>query len=254
MCKQPAGSAGTTPTSGSGYGSLGNAYQRAGETGCAIQAYEHGIALDPRSAPLQYSLGMSLYAQGKSGAAAEALRRSLEFDPDMASAHLALGAIDHEAGRKTEAVQQWELALQADPTMLMALDWLGKAQIEAGQFATAIALLQHAPETEDLTLDLILADSKAGLFDDAIAVAADRSKSHADWVRLPNAWATVLVQRNRYQEALSVLRAAVAAHPQDESTSLLYLKVLTLTGDSTRRLRWQRHCSGRSQMILTRFI
>ena len=234
-CPAPPGLPAVTPgttMSANDYGRRGNAFQGMGNMECAAKAYQQGLALNPDSAPLQYSLAISLYTQGKRQPAVAALERSIALDPGLAQPHLALGVIDHDMGLTAKAMQQWQLALKADPTLPLALDWLAKARIEAGQYTAAADLLRTAPVTEDLTLDLVAAETRSGQADDAIARAQERIVAHPDWVRLPAALATVFVQRNRYEEALAVLRAAAAKHPHDEATSLLYLKVLTLTGDT----------------------
>ncbi len=229
----PAGPAITpgTAMSANDYGRLGNAFQNTGNMECAAKAYRQGLDLNPDSAPLQYSLAISLYTQGKRQPAIAALERSIAVDPSLAQPHLALGVIDHDMGLTAKAMQQWQLAVKADPTLPLALDWLAKARIEAGQYTAAADLLRTAPVTEDLTLDLVAAETRSGQSDDAVARAQERILAHPDWVRLPDALATVFVQRNRYEEALAVLRTAVAEHPHDEATGLLYLKILTLTGN-----------------------
>ena len=129
-------------------------------------AFRRGIALDGNSAPLYYSLGFTLYASGRKAEAVRALERSVGLDPTLAQPHLALGVLDHEQGEPAKAIRQWQLALRADPSMVIAMDWLAKAYIEAGQPEMAADLLQNAPQTEDLTLDLITAETRTGRYDE----------------------------------------------------------------------------------------
>jgi tetratricopeptide (TPR) repeat protein len=217
---------------GSDYGTLGNWFQQRRQFSCAAATFRRGILIDPASAALYYSLGISLYANGQAKEAAVALNKSIALDPNQAAAHLALGVIDHEEGRRSEALGHWEKVLLIDPGMVTAIDWIAKARIEAGQYSAAAEMLKAAPDDEELVLDLIVADSKAGSFDEAISRGRQAVEAHPGWSSAVGALATVLVQRNRYEEAAAVLRKAQEYHSGDRALDLLYLRVLALKGDT----------------------
>ena len=206
-------------------------FQQAGRYGCAAEAYRSAAALDPASATLEYSLGSNLYAAQEMEGAVTALKKAIALNPSMMQAHLTLGVVDHDRGMTKDALREWQEALRLDPSSVTAIDWIAKARMEAGQYATAAELLRDAPEDEELLLDLIVADSKAGMFDEAIGKGQAAIQQHPEWKRIYRALATVLVQRNRYEEAAETLRTGLALQPGDLPTRLLYLRVLILKGD-----------------------
>ncbi len=212
------------------YAELGAAFAQEKDFSCAAQAFAQAAALEPSSAELAYKLGTALYASQRTADAEQALSRSVALDPSSAEAHLALGLVDHDLGKPAEALRQWEAALLLHPTSVTTIDWIAKARMEAGQYTTAAELLRTAPADEQLTFDLIEADSKAGLFDEAVAAGETSIKAHPDWRRVYVALSTVLVERNRPEDAASVLRRAVALYPDELSLTIPYLRVLVLSG------------------------
>jgi tetratricopeptide (TPR) repeat protein len=224
---QPAG-----PKQANDYAALGAMFEERKDFSCAADAFAHAAALDPSSASLAYQLGSALYAARRMTEAERALSRSVALDPARPEARLALGVVDHDMGHSSEALHQWEAALRIDPASITTLDWIAKARIEAGQFTTAAELLRTAPSDEELTLDLMVADSKAGLFDEAIDRGEGAIKTHQDWRRVCVALSTVFVQRNRLEDAAAVLRKAITIDPGDPILTVPYLRVLVLKGDS----------------------
>jgi tetratricopeptide (TPR) repeat protein len=198
---------------------------------CAIPAFQSALRLDPNSARFHYFLGLSLYSSGRVGASVTELRRSIELDPHDLRPHLALGVAFHQLGRAADAEAEWETALAIDPNSVTALDWLAKERISDGQFGAAIELLSAAPPDEDLTLDLALAYSQSGEFDKAAQTLTDALAKTPGETRLSTALATVYVQSHRYQDATNLIRATLNAHPGDEATELLYLRLLVLQDD-----------------------
>lgn len=215
------------------YATLGAWFEQQKQFGCAADSFKKAAVLDPSSASLQYSVGISFYSSGQLPKAAEALNRAVALNPSSVESRLALGVVLHDIGSKSEALRQWEAALNIDPGSIIALDWIAKARIEAGQYTAAIDMLRTAPADEELTLDLVIAYSKAGMSDQAIAILEKTLVRQSGSLRLSNALATVFVQRHRYADAVTILKKSSEQHPNDHDTELLYLRVLILMGDST---------------------
>ena len=226
-----AGRDSANPKQASSYAALGAMFEQNKEFACAAEAFSHAAALDPSSATLAYELGTALYATRRMTDARRALSRSVALDPSRAEARLALGVVEHDLGNSPEALRQWEAALRIDPMSVTTMDWIAKARIEAGQYTTAAELLHTAPADEELTLDLIVADSKAGLFDEAINQGEKALGLHQDWLRVDVALATVFVERNRLEDAAALLRKSLATHPGNPSLTVAYLRVLVLNDD-----------------------
>lgn len=215
-----------------GLGALGNWFAQHGRDECAVQAYASGLQLDPNSAPLHYSLGLALYALGDKAQAKLQLQRSLTLDPASDRAYLTLGVLAHDRGEGAEAVHDWEQAARLNPDSSVALDWIAKARLEAGENTAAIDLLRTAPAVEDLSVDLVIAYSRAARFEEAIKAGQAALAVHPDWLRLRMAVATVLTQRNRYQEAVTLLQPAIATKNGPLDLQVLYLRILVLMNDN----------------------
>lgn len=214
------------------YANLGALFEKRKQFDCAADSFTHAVALNPSSARLQYSLGTSLYAAGRMAESESALMHAIELDPALTNAYLALGVVDHDLGKRKEALLLWQDALRRDPGSVTAMDWIAKARMESGQYTAAAELLRNAPDDEELDLDLIVAESKAGMFDEAIAHGTNNLRLHPDWLRLYTAVATVYVQRNRFEEASNLLKTAITTNRGNAPLEMLYLRVLVLKGDA----------------------
>ena len=202
------------------------------QTQCAVEAYRRGLKIDPSSAPLHYSLGMAFYAAGSMALAADEMEQTIRLDPRFDQAFLVLGIIAHDRGDRDGALKQWQKAAMLNPGSSTVLDWIARTRMEAGQFTEALDLLATAPDSEDLAVDALIAASKASLVEKGIATAQRRLAAHPDWKGLRRALATVLVQRNRFEDAMTLLRAALKDEPNSVDLQVLTLRVLILMGDS----------------------
>jgi tetratricopeptide (TPR) repeat protein len=198
---------------------------------CAVSAFQAAVRLDPHYARFRYFLGITYYSAGKTDLAIAELNRAARLDLHDTHSRLALGTALNKAGRGVEAEAAWQEALQIDPASVTGLDWLAKSRIARRDYAGAIDLLRSAPTDEDLTLDLSLAYSNAGDLDTAGSVLSDATRAKSDSMRLATALATVLARAHRYEEAISALKTALAAHPNDPGLQLLDLRLLVLKGD-----------------------
>ena len=213
------------------WAALGGWFGERRQYACAIPAFRAALHIEPSSASLHYYLGLTLHSFGQSKDALAEIQRSIELDPNQLQPRLLDGVVLNQTGRPAEAEEAWEGALRVDPSSVIALDWLAKARISDGQFVAAIDLLNTAPSDEDLTLDLALAYSQAGLFDKAAETLNTALAKAPAELRLSAALAAVYVQSHRYQDATNLVRATLDAHPHDSATELLYLRLLVLQDD-----------------------
>ena len=227
----PALLAKTRPASAVSFQELGKWFEGSGQLKCAAEAYKREVALAPDSAQAHLSLGRTLQASGMRDEAARELRSSISLDAFSKAAHLALGVLEHDRGNQVEALRQWQQVVRLDPSSVTALDWIAKTRIESHQYTAAVDLLATAPEDEDLRIDSVVANSRAGFFEQAIATGQASIANHADWLRLRMTVATILVQRNRFQEAIALLQTGLQARPDVMELETLYLRVLVLMGD-----------------------
>ena len=230
----PALVARTNPATAAGYQELGNWFEGSGQAKCASEAYRRQVALTPASSKAHLSLGRALQAAGLRDEAALELQQATNLDPSSKTARLALGVLEHDRGNQAEALHQWQEVVRLDPESVTALDWIAKTRIENHQYTAAVDLLSTAPDDEDLVVDRVIAYSKAAFFEQAISAGNASIAKHADWLRLRMAVATILVQRNRFQEAVALLQAGLQAHPAEIDLEVLYLRVLVLVGDLSK--------------------
>jgi tetratricopeptide (TPR) repeat protein len=224
----------TRPGTVIAYQNLGRWFEAKGQFECAAEVYHRQVSLAPKSANAHLFLGRALQASGMRDEAALELNHAVDLDPSSKAARLALGALEHDRGNQAEALSQWQEVIHLDPESVTALDWIAKTRIEAHQYTAALDLLASAPDSEDLVVDRVIASSKAAFFEEAIDVGMKAIEKHPDWLRLRMAVATILVQRNRFQEAVALLETAIRGQPNDLDLKTLFLRVLVLMGDMSK--------------------
>jgi Flp pilus assembly protein TadD len=199
---------------------------------CAAEAYRSALKFEPGSAELYYLVGLSLYSSGRPDVAVDALQQSIFLMPEVLKPRLILAATLDQLQRSEDAKIQWEAALKIDRRSTVALDGLSKNLIAAGDYPSAIALLQSAPHSEDLTLDLALALGKAGKFAQASDLLTQALRANPSSLRLSNAMATVFINQGHFQEAVRWAAKSARLHPHDLEAQKFYLRVLVLNSDS----------------------
>lgn len=224
----------TKPATAVAYQNLGQWFEGKGQLKCAAEAYRQQVLLAPGSANAHLLLGRALQVLSVGDEAALELNRAVDLDPSSKTARLALGALEHDRGNQVEALRQWQEVIHLDPDSITALDWIAKTRIEAHQYTAALDLLSNAPDNEDLVVDRVVASSKAAFFEQAITTGMTAIEKHADWLRLRMAVATILVQRNRFQEAIALLEIGLQSQPDQIDLETLYLRVLVLMGDLSK--------------------
>jgi Flp pilus assembly protein TadD len=160
----------------------------------SVTLWTRAVELDPRNDVALYNLALALDAAGDESGATRRYHEVIGLVPDHAPARenlarLEAARLEREAGaaaasgRLEEAVLLYGRALEQDPARLHARRSRGMALAQLGRFAQALPDLQAAVA--------------AGGAEPEIAAAL----------------AFVLVQEGRRDEAVGVLREAVARHP-----------------------------------------
>jgi tetratricopeptide (TPR) repeat protein len=103
-----------------------------------VEAYEHALALDPRSAGAQVNLG-TIYFHLKDYARAESFYAgALESDPRYPLAHFNLGNLYDERGEQSKALLHYTLAVRLDPAYGDAHYNLALLYQSSGQLMSAV--------------------------------------------------------------------------------------------------------------------
>jgi tetratricopeptide (TPR) repeat protein len=210
--------------------------------GDAVTRYQESVALDDRSARLQYKLGLALYRSGQMPEADAALRRALDLDPQFAEAHYALG-LCLRAGRRTdEAARAMERAVAIAPALLPAREELADIYAATRRHEArlahleALAALQPSPARER---QLALGYARAGQFDRAIAQLARAAARYPDdpdvYLTLGRLWLERAEDGGRVElnKALEALENGVGGDSSSEAMALLG-RALLLAGDAAR--------------------
>jgi tetratricopeptide (TPR) repeat protein len=242
----------------------GMANERTGNYPGAVRAYERGLAVAPENVELLNALGFALFQQGQSREAVAALEKALAADPKHVKAHnnLALASVDlgelevaeahyreslalepqaaiysdlgfvlEREGLDDEAVEQYEKALALDPKSATAHYNLGGVLIRRGEAAAAErhfrAALEGKPSAPAYA-GLGLALYQQGEVGEAIASL--RAGIEAD-PKHPAAYGqlgTILMERERFEEAAANYRLLVEAQPSADAHQKLAQALLRL--------------------------
>ncbi|MBI5753489.1 MAG: serine protease [Hydrogenophilales bacterium] len=153
------------PGSGTAWYSLGIAYDKAGQTAKAIEAYQQALRIDPEDAEAWNNLGYAYDIAGQIAKAIEAYQQALRINPAYAAAWYNLGIAYDNAGQIAKAIEAYQQALRINPEDANAWNNLGVAYDNAGQTARAIEAYQQAlrinPEDAKAWYNLGIAYDKA---------------------------------------------------------------------------------------------
>jgi tetratricopeptide (TPR) repeat protein len=242
---------------------------------------EEALRLDPSRGVTYTQLALVEAARGQAGAAETAFRRAIELAPNEVGCHLALANFYWSSGRLSEAEKGLESAVALDPdsestNRALAVFSLASGRVEqAERYLKRVSDLSRSPSAifslaeyyiatkrtaravellEPLVRDAHIAGAKHRLAR-AYAAAGESAKALAlieeNLAANPHDSATLLLKgqllldKNRREEALPIVKAAVdaeptsiAAHHSDASTQ----RVVTRTGPRPRSER----CSSRT--------
>lgn len=232
------------------YANLGDWFAGQKQFLCAADAFAQAAGLEPASAGLDYKWGLSLYLAGQARPAAARLLAAERLAPGDAKTHLALAAALDGLQQRRAAEKEWRAALAIDADSgansaaddADALDGLSTDLLADQDNGAVIALLdqptlgtQRAERTPRQSLNLGLAYARRLQLEQASRVLGDGLATTPDSLPLAQELATVLILRDRTEEAEQVLSAALERHPGDFDTQVLYLRVL-ITAESDQAL------------------
>jgi Flp pilus assembly protein TadD len=221
-----------------GYADLGTWFRDRQQFGCAAEAFEKALEMEPDSAHLAYLLGASLNSSGNPRAAIGPLQQSVRLDSKVLQPHLILGAAFDQMHDTMNAEIEWKAALAIDPKSTIARSALSKDLLADQDYGSEIALLRAASGsaqlTPDLTVDLALAYGKTGMLQDANVVLRTALRAHPASLLLAKALSATLVLQARKEEAAGVLETAMKQHPADLGVQLLYLRILVMQDETTK--------------------
>jgi superkiller protein 3 len=135
-----------------------------------------------------------------------------------------------QASQGADAEREWRAALAIDPASAMALDGLSRDLVNDKDYSATIVLLDSSAHRGQRTplqaLNLGMAYARTLQLNEASRVLREGLNSTPDSLSLADELAVVLMLLGRSEEADTVLTAALARHPDDLNTQVLYLRVL----------------------------
>jgi tetratricopeptide (TPR) repeat protein len=212
------------------YANLGTWFADKKQFDCAAAAFASASGLQPQSASFAYLWGLSLYSAGQDAAAVEPLDKARELDPNDIRPHLVLGAVMDRLKKSADAETEWRAALAIDPDSTVALDRLSQDLIDTKDYSSVAALLDRPGKERVRTplqsLNLGVAYAGRVELDKAVSVLREGLNNNPDSLPIANELAVLLMLVGRDDEASAVFDLALAKHPDDQPTQILYLHTL----------------------------
>ena len=205
---------------------LGLAYEKSGDLKNATAAYEGALALDPKDTETSLHLGQLLIRQNRAAEAEARFRLVLESDPASPSALSGL-AQTLEAEKKPEAAAAYRDYLKTQPDDKAARQRLVHLLIASQEFDEALAEMEKAqkggtPSLESLKLraDILIGQKK---WDQAVAVLKQAVALAPQDAQLRGGLGRTYLQQRDFPSAEKELKAAVGL----DAKNLTYWKDLT---------------------------
>lgn len=208
---------------------LGIAQLRARQYDEALISLNEAIKRDSRQLAALRSRAEVFIARGKLPEAIADLRSASQFDTSS-QVKLRLAEVFSQAKQHSEAIELFQQILKAEPDNAEARTGLAAVMIESGRADEAIseleALIEKQPNRADLRAqlgELYLAKQPDRAFEHYSAAA----KLEPHDVRYQIGIGTSLVRLRRFQDAVPVLRGALAQNPPDEIAYFAHTNLAT---------------------------
>ncbi|MEO8004600.1 MAG: tetratricopeptide repeat protein [Betaproteobacteria bacterium] len=227
---------------------LGIGLEAIGNADEAKESFERALALDPADIYANYNLGRQLVARESLAEAEPLLMRAIAGNPDFVDARVVLSGLLESKGNFIDAATELEKVLQIQPDYFGALKNYAEVLFKLQRTDDAISALRRAfaMQPHDFAVNFKLGtlllqtdkgreaerhfqaalrsnpdslESRVGLVNihleqndlDAAALQAETVlRKRPDWVDLLFDYGLILKRMNRYAEAESVFRRAVA--------------------------------------------
>jgi tetratricopeptide (TPR) repeat protein len=189
----------------------------------------------PDYAPARRWLGAVYYSLGAYHAAIEELEALIELDPDDYHPHRLIGLMYWDFERYTEAIPHYERALELNPPA----DVEGEIRVELARslaalhrYEEALETLEEAPESAAARLVAARSHWNSGRPELARELLASAQAENATDREAYLLEADMRSADGEFEQALEVMRDAVAEHPHDAECRYRYALLLEQTGHS----------------------
>lgn len=208
---------------------LGSWYASRNKFGCAVDTFQAALKREPSSAQLHYLTGLALFGGGHEPEAITQVQQATRLDPTVIKPHLVLAELLDRAGENADGEEQWKQALAIDPASLPALEGLSTDLLLRKDYIGVIKLLDPAPRTEPLALNLARAYGLLNYPEQASQVLADGLKLAPKSLPLTKALAAVHIHQHKFEDAINILRQALVDHPGDQEAEYQLFRTLVMS-------------------------
>ncbi len=238
--------------------SLGNAYNKQGRYGEAIDSYREALRINPEDAETWINLGIAYGKQGRYNKAIGSFREALRINPEHAESWYNLGVIYGKQGRYDKAIDSYREALRINPEHAKAWYNLGIAYGKQGRYDKAIDSYREAlrinPEDAEAWNNLGIAYTRQERYDKAIDSYHEALRINPEYAEAWNNLGNVYGQQGRYGKAIDSCREALRINPeyagawavlslsyknngQHSQAKKAYWRLRELDPDSARKIR-----------------
>lgn len=190
----------------------GSSAMQRGDLPAARAAFQHAIALAPRSAEAHFGLGLVQLRAGELAPAIDSLNQATSINPRLGGAHLFLGIARSQAGETEAALADVRAELVLNPDNIEALTWAGIIALGSDHPELAAAPLDHAVTLEPRNAQLLYYDGRAH----AQAAAVVMSRLYAldpHSVLVHRALAESYAESNQPEKAITEYTTALGKQP-----------------------------------------
>jgi len=208
---------------------LGSWYASHNKFACAVDTFQAALKRDPSSAQLHYLTGLALFGGRHEPEAIAEIQQSTRLDPSVIKPHLVLAELLDRAGKNADGETQWKQALDIDPNSAPALEGLSTDLLARKAYTDVIRLLDRAPRSEPLALNLARAYAQLDDPNQAKQALVDGLKLSPKSLLLVQALAAAHIHERQYEDAIRDLHQALVDHPDDQGVELQLLRTLVVS-------------------------
>jgi tetratricopeptide (TPR) repeat protein len=233
----------SAPESLRGHLALGHIHELESRFDDAEAAYRHALEVAPTNGRIYDSLAQLARKRNDTKGEMEVLREKLEVLPDDRAALMRKAELLDESGDRSGAIATLEQLVAEHPDDIGAEFQLGAFYLQAGKDADAVKQFEsiasgveasRSPELfAEVQFFLGRAYSELGRSDDARSALTSIPPDSPRFADARVALAQLYEGEERHAEALSELRLAVRAVPEDERLQVYQARLMQRTGDLT---------------------
>jgi len=199
--------------------SLGFVYAASKQHGKALEQFKLVLAANPRHAHTHHNIANSLYGLGVYEEAISHYQSALSIDGKLTDSLIHCGMAYHKLGQTDAAIACLHRALDQERTNAYAFHVLGKFHGDLKDYSRALDYLQNAsnlaPKNIEFKLEFAKTLDKSGLLDEAALLYHQICEENPNYLEAFNAYAALLREYRRFDEALECANRAQQIAPDD---------------------------------------